>query len=144
MSDDIYQMDLLRLAGDAHGHGRLASPTASVTVDNPLCGDRVTLDLEMTDGKVSAIGHEVKACLLCQASASLLGRHAPGRTVAELHEAAARVAAMLRQPDATELPPGWSGIESLKPAARIRSRHACVLLPFRALTEALEKAARKE
>lgn len=144
MSDDIYQMDLLRLAGDAHGHGRLASPSASVTADNPLCGDRITLDLKLEQGRISALAHEVKACLLCQASASLVGRHAPGKTETELREAAARVAALLRQPDTTEPPPGWTGIESLKPAARIRSRHACVLLPFRALTEALDQATRKD
>ena len=54
MQDDLYHQAILDLARQATGHGRLETPQASVRVDNPLCGDRVTLDLDMADGRVGA------------------------------------------------------------------------------------------
>ncbi|HYM32392.1 MAG TPA: iron-sulfur cluster assembly scaffold protein [Candidatus Cybelea sp.] len=142
MNDDIYQTELLRLAADAAGAGRLPSPDGTATVDNPLCGDRVTLDVKLSGGKIAAIGHDVRACLLCQASASVIGRHAAGRDAGELQRVMTAVAELLKKPaETTALP--WPELAAFAPVAQHRSRHACVLLPFRALTQAVEAAAAK-
>ena len=46
------------------------APTKSARRDNPLCGDRVTIDVRLDDsGKIAEIAHQVRGCLLCQASA---------------------------------------------------------------------------
>ena len=142
MTDDIYQTDLLRLAAEARGAGRLADPDVSVTLDNPLCGDRVTIDLKLSGKTISAIGHDVRACVLCQASASVLGRRAVGHDAAALREIAAIVAHILKPDGETrELP--WADLAAFEPVAQHRSRHACVLLPFRALNQALDTATAK-
>jgi nitrogen fixation protein NifU and related proteins len=142
MTDDIYQTDLLRLAAEARGAGRLTDPDVSVTLDNPLCGDRVTIDLKLAGGTISAIGHEVKACVLCQAAASVLGRHAVGNNAMALQEIAKIVARILK-PDGGITNSPWSELSAFGPVAAHRSRHACVLLPFRALTQALDSAGSK-
>lgn len=141
MTEDLYQTDLLRLAAQATGAGRLPRPSVTVTADNPLCGDRITLDLALDGQRVTELGHEVRACVLCQASATLLGRLAVGRDAQALRDMAQRVADLLKKPDQTTLPDGLEDLAQLKPAASIRSRHACVTLPFRALTQALDEAA---
>lgn len=138
MNDDLYQTALLRLAAEATGTGRLQPADISVTVDNPLCGDRITLDLRLQDNHVTAIGHEVKACVICQASATLLGRYGLAKSIDELRAIAKTVADLLRQPESA-LPNGWEDLAALKPVAQIKSRHACATLPFRALTEALDQ-----
>ena len=69
MTDELYHQAILELAKQAGRTPRLEDPDASVTVDNPLCGDRVTLDLRLADGRVAAVGHKVRGCLLCQAAA---------------------------------------------------------------------------
>ena len=80
MSSELYHAELVARARQAFGEGRLPAAAASITLDNPLCGDRVTLDLEKSDGTVKAIGHEVKGCLLCAASAAATGlRSQPAR-----------------------------------------------------------------
>ena len=136
MIEDVYQTELLRLAARASGAGRLAAPDASATVDNPLCGDRITIDLQLADGHIAAVGYEVKACVLCQASASLIGAHAPGAGQAELHEVAHAVSAMLR--GAGEAPGGrWADYARFEPVRAHKSRHECVTLPFQALLQAL-------
>ncbi|HUN53090.1 MAG TPA: iron-sulfur cluster assembly scaffold protein [Candidatus Sulfotelmatobacter sp.] len=140
---DIYQTDLLRLAAEATGAGRLAEADASVTTDNPLCGDRITLDLKLAGGKVSALGHDVKACVLCQAAASVIGRHAVGADSAALKAVAAAVARILKPDGLPAAAPGWPELQAFAPVSGHKSRHACVLLPFRALSQALDLAGQK-
>ena len=89
----IYNAQMLRLAAEAAGAGRLAEPDRSAEIVNPVCGDRIRVDVRVADGHIEAIGYEVHACVLTQASASLLGRRAAGRTAAEIREVAARVEA---------------------------------------------------
>jgi SUF system NifU family Fe-S assembly protein len=139
--DDLYHQAILDLARRATGHGRLETPQASARVDNPLCGDRVTLDLQLEDGRVSAIGHEVRGCLLCQAAATAIGLRAPGQTPAELHATRERLKQLIVQGPMDEAANEdlWSELAAFAPVHRHKSRHECVLLPFEALTRALEQ-----
>jgi NifU-like protein involved in Fe-S cluster formation len=132
----IYNARMLRLAAEAAGAGRLPDPEASAEIVNPTCGDRITVDVRTAGGRIAAIGYEVHACVLTQASASLLGRHAPNRTASEIRELAHQLEAMLRAEGGA--PPGdWSEYAALEPVRAHTSRHECVMLPLRALLAAL-------
>ena len=137
MSDPLYRKDLLRLAADAHGAGRLAHPDATGVAFNPACGDKATLEICIESGCVTAIAHETKACVLTQASASILGRALTGasrQAVEKLHN---EVAAML----AAQAPPPGSPFEaygSFAGAVEYASRHRCVLLPIEAALAAFD------
>ena len=136
MRDEIYQTELLKLAARARGAGRLDEPRLSARVDNPLCGDRVTIDVRLDEeGRIAAFGTEVKACLLCQASASLIGDHAKGHPAADFDALRARIEAMLKDDGAP--PEGeFEGFKAFLPVRAHKSRHECVLLPFDALKRA--------
>jgi len=136
MSDDLYQQAIIKHAKALTGAGRLESPQVTVTVDNPLCGDRITLDLSMRDGRVGEVAHKVRGCLLCQAAASVIGEHAPGCTSQELRDTTTSVATLLRGEGIA----GWPDLQVFRPVVPYKSRHECVLLPFQALTEALDQA----
>jgi nitrogen fixation protein NifU and related proteins len=132
----IYNAPMLRLAAEAAGAGRLAERDASAEIVNPVCGDRIRVDVRTEGARIAALGYEVHACVLTQASASLLGRHAVDRTAAEIREVAAQIEAMLRAEG--EAPAGaWSGYAALAPVRAHASRHECVMLPLRALLAAL-------
>lgn len=135
-SDALYQDALLRLAREARGAGRLAAPDTSVERDNPLCGDDVTVDVVVREGRVSALGHRVRGCVLCQASASVLGAAAPGRSAGEIADARRALAAMLREGGSVPASP-WEELAVFLPVRDVPSRHECVLLPFDALGDAL-------
>lgn len=135
----LYQRAILDLARAADGAGRLPSPQAAATVDNPLCGDRVTVELALEDGVVSAFAHRVRGCVLCEAAAAAIGRHAVGASAAALREAAAAAEAMIR--DGGAVPEGWPDLAVFTPVRSVKSRHDCVLLPFQALARALGEAA---
>ena len=138
----LYTRDILRLAAAIPHLGRLPEAAASVEKRAPVCGSRVVVDVALDgEGRLAALGQEVKACAFGQASAALMGTHAPGRTPAELAEARDALAAWLD--GSSEDPGAWPGLEILAPARRLSARHGAILLPFQAVAEAAALAARE-
>jgi nitrogen fixation NifU-like protein len=134
MNDQLYQERVVALAKAKTGAGKLAAPTKSARRDNPLCGDRVSIDVLLdTDGRIAEIAHQVRGCLLCQASASALASVAVGRDksgIAEVrHEAEKAIGREMGNPH--------EPFTAFAPVRAYKSRHECVLLPFEALEDAL-------
>ena len=124
----------------ASGKGRLEAPDATATIDNPLCGDRVTIDVRWAgrvhEGHVGEIGQVVRGCVLCEAAAALIVEVGTGAAASDIRAAAEGVRRMLEE--GTPPPPGdWKGAEMFVPVRAHPSRHDCVLLPFQAVVEAL-------
>jgi NifU-like protein involved in Fe-S cluster formation len=136
MSDPLYAKDLLRLAAAATGAGRLQAFDAEGSAYNPACGDRIAVTLRVDDaGRIVEIAHETSACVLAQASASLLGANLEGADEASVRRLRADVGSMLREGDVPE--PPFSGYSALSGASPYRNRHTCVLLPIDAVLDAL-------
>ena len=141
--EKLYQEAIKGHAKRGCRKGRLKSPDASATVDNPLCGDRVTVDINIEDGRVSELGHHVRGCLLCEAAASVIGCNAVGETPAALRAARATAERLLRGDGGAangEAAGSWPAIADFTPVRNFKSRHECVLLPFEALAKALDEA----
>jgi nitrogen fixation protein NifU and related proteins len=137
LNDAIYHQAIKDLAQQAHGSGRLAAPERRARLDNPLCGDRIDIELKLGEGGlIVALAHRTRGCLLCRASASILGLHAPGLSLAEIAAIRAALVAML---DSEGPPPSaWAELGLFLPVRAHPSRHGCVLLPLRALQMALD------
>ena len=137
-ASEIYQEAIKALAAAAVGEGTLASPDGRALVDNPLCGDRVEMEVEVADGRVAAVAHQVRGCLLCRAIASVIGRHAAGASPGDIERISTGVAEMLEK----QAPPpaAWKDLEAFVPVHGHRSRYRCVQLPFEALLAALRAA----
>jgi len=137
-ASQIYHEAIKALATAAIGHGTLASPHGRAFVDNPLCGDRVEMEVNLSDGRVAALAHQVKGCLLCRAAASVIGKHAAGANPEEIERVSIGVSEMLEK----QAPPpaGWRQLDAFVPVHGHRSRYRCVQLPFEALLAALRAA----
>ena len=99
--------------------GRLDAPDAVFEDVNPLCGDRIRIELAVQDGRVTDARFTGDSCAISAASADLLLEAARGRTVEEAHA--------LGVPDVLE-----------RLAADIRpARMKCVALPVEVLHGAL-------
>lgn len=123
----------MALAKAKTGAGKLANPTRSVRKDNPMCGDRVTIDVRLDNGRIAEMAHQVRGCLLCQASAAALASVAVGKDAGGIAAARREVERALGRE------PGMAGepFSAFAPVADHKSRQDCVLLPFEALKEAL-------
>jgi nitrogen fixation NifU-like protein len=87
--DDLYRDYILEHYRRPHNFGVLEAPTASFEGSNPLCGDRITMQLTVEDGVVTDIGFTGRGCAISQASASLLTDEVKGKPVADVAEFAA-------------------------------------------------------
>ncbi len=135
MSAPLYTLEVLRLAASVANFPRLANATSSAERRSPTCGSRVTVDVLIgKDGKVAAIGEEVRACALGQAGAALLAEHAIGRTADEIGTASRNLRAFLH--GERDDPGSWPGLDILAAARPHRARHASILLAFEAAAEA--------
>lgn len=134
--DDIYSNRILELSAAIGQTERLTSPDATARAHSKLCGSTVIVDLNMQDGVVSDYGQSVKACLLGQAAASVMGREIIGSTPDELREVAAQVRCMLKENGAP--PTGrWEDLAVLEPIRDYKARHPSTLLVFDAVLDAL-------
>jgi nitrogen fixation NifU-like protein len=136
VNDDLYQQAILDLAKAGAVAERLPAPDRTAARDNPLCGDRTTIDVRLEAGRIAALGHRTRGCALCQASAALLARTAPGATPADVRAAAAAIAASVAERGRDPAPP-WQEFAVFAPVRRHPSRRDCVLLPLGALLDAL-------
>jgi nitrogen fixation NifU-like protein len=118
--DDLYRDYILEHYRRPHNFGVLDHATASHEGANPLCGDRITLQVRVHDGKIEGVGFTGRGCAISQASASLLTDEVKGKSIDE--------AARLGSADVLDL----LGIE-ISPA-----RLKCALLSLETLQHALE------
>ncbi len=132
----LYSGRILELAADIPHLGRLPAPDGTAKRRSPLCGSTVTVDVCLSDGKITAFSQDVKACALGQAAASVMARALCGRTRAQVERARDELRAMLK--DAGPIPAApFEGLEVLLPARDYKNRHASILLPLEAAAEAM-------
>lgn len=140
MSETLYNTQILRLAASTATAARLPAPQGSAVKVSPVCGSKVTADIDLdAGGRITAHGQDVRACALGQAAAALVGAEIIGTDVAALQAARAELADWLagRREDA----PTWPGLGVFAPARPHRARHASILLAFDAAIEAAQAAA---
>ncbi len=139
----IYNQRILELSANIAEAERLADADGTATAHSKLCGSTVTVDLKIEGDRVKAFGQTVKACLLGQAAASVMGRNILGSSAAELREVGSTMRKMLK---AGGPPPTgrWADLAVLEPVKDYKARHASTLLVFDAVEMALAKAEAKQ
>ena len=137
-TDDLYQATIVDHDRAPRNAGPLAGATHHATVDNPLCGDVVTVHAQIVDGVVRELRFEARGCALSRAAASIMTTMVVNRSI----DAARGLASEFEQfiqaaPDAA----GAEDLGELRAFAgvrRFRSRRVCAILGFHALLQTLE------
>lgn len=134
--EDIYSDRLLALAAEMPRTERLASPQATARAHSKLCGSTVEIDLVMDGDVVTDYGQTVRACLLGQTAASVMGREIVGSTAEELRAVGAKMRAMLKQGGPP--PTGrWEDLALLQSVRDYKARQPSTLLVFDAVEDAI-------
>ncbi|MBX2801730.1 MAG: iron-sulfur cluster assembly scaffold protein [Myxococcales bacterium] len=134
MSGGPYDDWVLQHSKQPQNRGPLADATHQARVDNPLCGDRVTVALIVQDDAVEQVRFEARACAICVAAASHLTTVAQGASLEQVHAWCAEVD-QATDPDAADV---TGPIEPLMAARRFVARRRCATLPWEALEAALK------
>ncbi len=137
---DLYSERIIALAAAIPPAGHLAAPDATASAHSKLCGSTISVELAMKGDRVADYAQSVRACLLGQASASIMARNIVGSSETELREVAAAMRRMLKENGPP--PTGrWADLAALEPVREVKGRHASTLLAFEAVERALDKIA---
>jgi nitrogen fixation NifU-like protein len=96
MDDLLYREEILERYHAAPYRGRLATPDLHAELDNPLCGDRIRMELALgAEGRIDRVVFDGQGCVISQVSASLLAEHLEGTSVDEARQLSAEAAVQL-------------------------------------------------
>jgi nitrogen fixation NifU-like protein len=84
--DDLYRLEILEHYRHPLNFGRLEDPDITYHDSNPFCGDEITLDLKIQNGRVADVRFSGKGCAISRASASMMTEAIKGRTLEELKQ----------------------------------------------------------
>ena len=132
--DTLYQKQILDYAQKSRFSAAVNHPTHTATLDNPICGDRITINLKVSEHHVNQIGVSVRGCALCEAGAGLAVTCFTGHTVQTVRQLARDFSDWLANQDEEAPAPE---MQHFAPVRNIRNRHKCVLLACNAIIKAL-------
>lgn len=86
---DIYREHILDHYRNPRNYGTIEDADISHEDTNPLCGDRVRIDLRIADGKIADIKFSGRGCAISQAAASILTEMVAGADLDEVRQLSA-------------------------------------------------------
>ncbi|MEX0826266.1 MAG: SUF system NifU family Fe-S cluster assembly protein [Acidimicrobiia bacterium] len=141
--DELYRQVILDHYRKPRHAGHIEGADARAEGVNPLCGDEVTVELRIEDGKVTDVAVRGRGCSISQASGSMMADKLIGLSTTEIDELVHQVKRLL------DIEPGDSGVDPERPGAvlgdlealagvrRFPVRIKCADLPWATLQEAL-------
>ncbi len=83
---DLYQEVILDHNRQPRNFGEIEGANRHAEGPNPLCGDRLKLNLRVEDGVVREVGFSGSGCAISKASASMMTEAIKGKTLAAVEE----------------------------------------------------------
>ena len=142
---DLYQEVILDHNKRPRNFGTLAAPSRTSEGFNPLCGDRLTLQLTLDGDVIRDVAFEGSGCAISKASASLMTEIVKGKTIGEAHELFVRFQEMVTGD--VEATPDTEALGKLAVFAGVRAypaRVKCAVLAWHTLRAAVGTAANSD
>ena len=127
--EQIYHQALLDMAAHTRRLPVISPIDASAMKNNPICGDQVTMSVQLHGQQIIASHLAVRGCALCEAGAGLWHQLAAGHQITQLPGLADDLAKWLSG-DSDQIPD--QAASCFAPVRAIKNRHKCVLLAFEA------------
>ena len=139
---ELYQQIIVEHNRSPRNFRRLAHPNRTAQGHNPLCGDRITLEVELEGDRIKDVGFQGSGCAISQASASLMTGAVMGKTRKEAEDLFQVFHTMITSPPAS--PVDVKPLGKLAALAGVRQfpvRVKCASLSWHTLHAALQQAA---
>ena len=139
MSDlrELYQEILLEHNSKPRNFRKLSEANHTAEGYNPLCGDQITLYLNVAGGIITDVGFQGSGCAISRASASLLTQSIKGQPVSKVTEVFDAFHRMLTKPGEPLDYDLLGDLEMLSGVAEFPTRIKCAILSWHTLQAAL-------
>lgn len=134
--EDLYREVILEHYKNPRNKRALPGAELSVSKNNPLCGDELTVHARLDHDRVAEITFEGSGCSISQASASMMTEAVTGRSVGQAEAMASDFRSMMEgrhDPGEEE----FGDLVALKGVVKYPVRIKCAVLAWDVLQEAL-------
>ncbi|RMH21119.1 MAG: SUF system NifU family Fe-S cluster assembly protein [Gemmatimonadetes bacterium] len=137
--DALYQRLILDHYRNPRNKAALARHSVEASRCNPVCGDEVTVQLVVEEGRIARAAFTGHGCSISQAAASMMTDVVRGLDAAEALRMAERFQAMMTAPGLPAPGPEdpLGDLRALQGVSRFPVRVPCAMLAFEALRDAL-------
>ena len=137
--DELYQEVILDHNRSPRNYRSMANANRKSQGYNPLCGDHVTVYLDLEEGVIKDISFEGSGCAISKASASLMTAELKGKTETEAKEIFENVHKMLTgESNEQEGPKGVGKLKILSGVCKFPARVKCASLAWHTVNSALK------
>jgi nitrogen fixation NifU-like protein len=135
---ELYQQVIIDHHRKPRNFRKLPQATRAAAGENPLCGDRVSVEIDLADGVVRDIAFQGTGCAISRASASLMTADLKGKTTGDAEATFERFHRMLTAPEAPpEVTQSLGKLAVLAGVREFPSRIKCATLPWHTARAAL-------
>jgi len=130
--------EIIKIASDTTNCGIKESSNFIATSKNKLCGDKITVEIEISNNRIESMFYETESCIFCQASASLLSKIIKKSNIENVRNDINEIN-MSRKHKKIVLKKKYKSFRKLF-QKKYKERFDCILLPFNALLKVVNSA----
>lgn len=134
--DDLYRRVIMDHYKAPRNKGTLETGSVTVDLNNPTCGDRISLQMQIEGDKVVAAKFTGEGCSISLSSASMMTDAVKGRTTKEALVLAEKFSALMKGEDVSF--DEYEDIEALSGVSKFPARIKCATLAWNALKKGVE------
>lgn len=135
--DDLYRRVIMDHYKNPRNRGTFEDGAVSIDLNNPTCGDKIQLQMQVEDGKVAAAKFLGEGCSISLSSASMMTEAVKGKTLEEALELAEKFSGLMKG-EAVEFE--YEDIEALSGVNKFPARIKCATLAWNALRKGIEQS----
>jgi len=141
LSDDLYRETILDHYHHPRNRGKIEDPGVTIEGVNPLCGDELTLYMNVKDGAIEDVKIEAKGCSISMASGSMMSEVVNGKPLNKVEEVVNIFKTMmLDKTSNVALPEELDELEALQGVKKYPVRIKCALLPWNTLLQGIQQS----
>ncbi|WP_338751002.1 Fe-S cluster assembly sulfur transfer protein SufU [Bacillus sp. FJAT-52991] len=136
--DQLYRQVIMDHYKNPRNKGQLEDGSLTIDMNNPTCGDRIHLTLNVEDGKVTAAKFDGEGCSISMASASMMTQAVKGKDIETALKLSQIFSDMMQgndYPDDIDL----GDIEALQGVSKFPARIKCATLAWKAMEKGLNE-----
>lgn len=134
--DDLYRRVIMDHYKNPRNRGTLSEEAVTVHLNNPTCGDRIQLQLELEEGIVKQARFTGEGCSISLSSASMMTEAVRGKTFDQAIEMAEKFSSLMKG-ESVEFE-DYEDLEALSGVNKFPARIKCATLAWNALRKGIE------
>lgn len=135
--DDLYRRVIMDHYKTPRNRGELEQGSVTVNLNNPTCGDRISLQLQLEDNIVRNVKFTGEGCSISMSSASMMTEAVMGKTSEEALKLADKFSAMMKGENVEF--EDYEDVEALSGVNKFPARIKCATLAWNALRKGVEQ-----